>query len=144
MRIVVTAALLTVLAASGMAQDDADEKAIREAVQAVPAALNERDWEAAAAPFVDRGDVILPGSPRVQGREAIQALWEQGWSGVPERKITLTAKSVRQVSADVAIVDATAEFSAGEPARDRATYVMVRQDGIWKVSALRVMQAEQP
>jgi len=145
MRIVLTIALLTSFAPlEAGAQRNAAESAIREAVQKIPAALNSRDWEAAAAPFLEEGDVILPGGARIQGREAIQALWEERWADVPERKITLTARSVRQLGTDFAIVDATAEFSAGEPARDRATFIMVRRDGVWKVAALRVMQAENP
>jgi hypothetical protein len=42
----------------------------------------------------------------------------------------------------VAIVEVSARFSAGEPERDRATYVMVRRGGRWLVEALRVMPAE--
>ncbi len=121
----------------------ADERAIRELVQVVPTALNARDWAAAAAPFADDGDVILPRSPRVSGRAAISAFWEQGWSDAPDdRRIAVTIQAIRFLGPDVAIAELTAEFSAGEPARDRATYVIVRRGEAWQVAALRVMLAE--
>ena len=121
----------------------ADERAIRETVEAVPTALNARDWEAAAAPFAEDGDVLVPGSPLASGRAAIAAFWEQGWSAAPDdRRIAVTIQAIRFLSPDVAIVELTAEFSAGEPARDRATYVIVRRGEAWQVAALRVMQAE--
>jgi hypothetical protein len=54
----------------------------------------------------------------------------------------LTVQSLRFLTPDVAVADCTAEFSAGEPTRDRATYVLVRRGGAWQVAALRVMEAE--
>ena len=121
----------------------ADERAIRETVEAIPTALNARDWEAAAAPFAEDGDVLVPGSPLASGRAAIAAFWEQGWSDAPDdRRITVTIQAIRFLGPDVAIVELTAEFSVGEPARDRATYVIVRTGDAWQVAALRVMLAE--
>ena len=120
----------------------ADERAIRETVEAIPTALNARDWEAAAAPFAEDGDVLVPGSPLASGRAAISAFWEQGWSDVPDRRIAVTIQAIRFLGPDVAIVELTAEFSVGEPTRDRATYVIVRTGDAWQVAALRVMLAE--
>ena len=120
----------------------ADERAIRETVEAVPTALNARDWAAAAAPFAEDGDVLVPGSPLASGRAAIAAFWEQGWSDVPDRRIAVTIQAIRFLGPDVAIVELTAEFSVGEPTRDRATYVIVRTGDAWQVAALRVMLAE--
>ena len=59
-----------------------------------------------------------------------------------DRRIMLTVQSLRFLTPDVAVADCTAEFSAGEPTRDRATYVLVRRGGAWQVAALRVMEAE--
>jgi hypothetical protein len=44
--------------------------------------------------------------------------------------------------ASVAIADTTARFSEGEPTQDRGTWVMVRNNGAWRVAALRVLPAE--
>jgi len=121
----------------------ADERAVREVIRTTGAALNARDWEAAARVFAADGDVILPGSARVSGRTAIRAFWAKSWAGAPaQRRITLSVVSLRLLGPDVALADCTAEFSAGLPVRDRATYVLVRRGGTWQVAALRVMQAE--
>jgi uncharacterized protein (TIGR02246 family) len=120
-----------------------DEQAVRQVIQATGAALNGRDYGAAAAVFADDGDVILPRSRRVSGQQAIRAFWQETWSPAPsERRIALTVRSLRFLGADVAIADCTAEFTIGQPARDRATYVLVRRGSAWKVAALRVMDAE--
>lgn len=121
----------------------ADEQAVRQLIQATGAALNARDYAAAAGVFGADGDVILPRSRRVSGQAAIRVFWQETWSGAPaERRIALTVQSLRFLGADVAIADCTAKFTVGEPARDRATYVLVRRGGAWKVAALRVMEAE--
>jgi uncharacterized protein (TIGR02246 family) len=122
----------------------ADEQAVRQVIQETGDALNARDWDGAAAVFAEDGDVVLPRSPRVSGRSAIRTLWQERWSGAPaERKITLSVRSLRFLAPDVAIADSNAEFTAGEPTRDRATYVIVRNAGTWRVAALRVMDAEE-
>lgn len=124
-------------------QASADEQAVRQAIEATGAALNARDYDGAAAVFADDGDLILPRSRRVVGRAAIRAFWQERWSGAPaDRRIALTVQSLRFLNPDVAVVDCTAEFTVGEPTRDRATYVLVRLGGAWQVAALRVMEAE--
>lgn len=42
------------------------------------------------------------------------------------------------------MAELAADFSSGTPARDRATYVLVRRGTRWTVAALRVMPAENP
>ena len=99
-------------------QRSADEQAVRQLIQATGAALNARDYGAAAAVFAEDGDVILPHSRRVSGQPAIRAFWQETWSGAPaERRIALTVRSLRFLGSDVAIADCTAEFTAGEPTR---------------------------
>jgi uncharacterized protein (TIGR02246 family) len=130
--------------AAGQARSE-DEQAVRQVIQSTGAALNARDYGAAAAVFAEDGDVIVPRSRRVSSQPAIRAFWQEAWSGAPaQRRIALTVRSLRFLGADVAIADCTAEFTAGEPTRDRATYVLVRSGRTWNVSALRVMEAEAP
>src|SRR5690349_18331167 len=70
-----------------------DERPIRAVITATGAALNARDWDAAAAVFTEDADVILPVGPRTSGRAAIRALWQRGWGGAPaERRIALTVR----------------------------------------------------
>ncbi|HSJ30441.1 MAG TPA: SgcJ/EcaC family oxidoreductase [Longimicrobiales bacterium] len=138
-------ALMVLASASPLPAQDpsADEQAVRRAIEATGVALNARDYAAAAAVFAENGDLILPRSRRVVGRTAIRAFWEERWSQAPvERRITLTVQSLRFLTPDVAVADCTAEFTVGEPTRDRATYVLVRRGEFWQVAALRVFEAE--
>jgi uncharacterized protein (TIGR02246 family) len=123
----------------------ADEQPVRQLIQTLGSALNARDYGAAAAVFADDGDLMMPRSRRASGQPAIRALWQESWAGAPaQNRITITVRSLRFLGPDVAIADVTAEFTAGQPSRDRATYVLVRRGGSWKIAALRVMEAEAP
>lgn len=120
----------------------ADEAAIRAIFAESQEALNARDFAAFTANFTAEADAIVFDNPRVTGPAAIQAAFEAGWADAPEdRMITITVDSVRFVGPDVAIADASATFTSGEPAADRATGVFVRSDGGWQVGALRVYAA---
>jgi len=121
----------------------ADERAIRDAVKAVTDALNARDYAAAATLFAEDGDLVLPGAVRVSGRAAIRAEWDRVWSTAADRRIAVTVRDIRFVGPDTALAELTAEFSSGTPARDRATYVMVRRGDRWEAAALRIMPAEE-
>jgi len=122
----------------------ADERAIRETIERLTQALNGRDYAAAAAPFGEDGDLVLPGAARATGRAAVEAKWSRAWSAAGDRRIAVTVRAVRFVGSDAALAELTAEFSSGTPARDRATYVLVRRGDRWNVAALRVMPAENP
>jgi uncharacterized protein (TIGR02246 family) len=122
----------------------ADERAIRDTIARVQEALNARDYAAAAAPFGDDGDLVLPGAARVTGRVAVQAEWRRAWSAAGDRRIAVVVRSIRFTGPDAALAELTAEFSSGTPVRDRATYVLVRREDRWNVAALRVMPAEGP
>ena len=121
----------------------ADERAIRQIIDRLTQALNARDYAAAAAPFGEDGDLVLPGGARVTGRAAVEAEWSRAWSTAGDRRIAVTVREVRFIGSDEALAELTAEFSSGTP-RDRATYVFVRRGDRWKVAALRVMAAEGP
>lgn len=120
----------------------ADEAAIRAVIARTETAINGRDFAAFAALFVPDGDLINADSPRSTGAEAIRQAIEAAWANAPaERRITITVENIRFLSADIAVVDTAARFSAGDPAQDRATSAMVRRDGEWRTAALRVFPA---
>ena len=119
-----------------------DEAAIRAEVVATEAAINRRDFAGFAAQFTPDGDAIIVDSPRISGHDAIRRTFETGWADAPaNRQITITVGSIRFLSDDIAVVDNRARFSAGEPTQDRATAVMVRRDGGWRIAALRILPA---
>lgn len=146
MRILVIALVLCLLSTVqrlGAQTGSGDEQAVHALIQSVGAALNARDYAAAANLFADDGDLIFPRGPHTTGPDDIRAVWQQRWSAVsPDRRMTLTTTPARFLTPDVAVVDVRGEYSVGEPARDRATYVVVRRNGEWRVAVLRVMIAE--
>lgn len=60
-----------------------DDLAIRDLVARYADAVCRRDAEAWAATWAEDGVWQLPGAPRVQGRDAIVALWRNAMAGLP-------------------------------------------------------------
>jgi uncharacterized protein (TIGR02246 family) len=122
-----------------------DEAGIRAQVAAAEAAINRRDFAALAALYTSDGDTIIATRPRTSGPDAIRRSAEAAWAAAPSaRRLRITVDAIRFLTPDVAIADTIARFSAGEPAEDRGTWVMVRRDGVWRVGAFRVQPAERP
>ena len=123
----------------------ADEAAIRARTPQAVEAINSRNFAAFASQFTTDGDAIFPGTAKATGRAAIQQLIETGWAKAPkERHISVTIDNIRFVADDVAVVDLSATFSVGEPSKDRATAVVVRNNGEWQTAILRVYAAMNP
>ncbi len=126
----------------------ADEVAIRAQITANEAAANRLDATAVAATFAEDADFIIGDppriSPRISGRDAIRRAIETGFSTAPPLEVRITVNSIRFLSADVAIVECSGlhRYSTGD-VRDRATFVMVRRDGDWLISAVRVLPVEE-
>jgi len=117
----------------------ADEAEIRAMVAKHESEVNARDFAAFSTSFAPEGDVIVQGSPKATGPQAIQAAMEAGWASAPaDRRITLTVDQIRFVGNDAAIVDNTGRYSAADVPADRATAVLERRDGSWKIIALRI------
>ena len=144
MRIVMTAVVVFLLGAqTPTAQDDAGDAAVRARIRALEAAWNARDAAGVASGYAPDGDLILGDAPRYSGRDAIGRSSTAAWSGMPaDRRISICIDAIRHPGPDIAIAECTARFSAGEPAQDRGTWMMVRRHGAWWVAALRVMPAE--
>ena len=120
----------------------ADEAAIRAVISTVQDSLNRRDYAAFASSMAPEADLIVFDRPKATGLAAVQQAMEAGWSNAPaDRMISINIDNIRFVARDVAVIDGTATFSAGEPTSDRSTGVMVRGDGGWRTLALRVMPA---
>ena len=119
-----------------------DEAGIRAHVAGFEAALNKRDFAAFAAQFVPDGDLILVDGPTSSGQDAIRRTLEAAWANAPAaRRATITVEKIRSLGSDIAVVDASARFSEGEPTQDRGTSVVVRRDGAWRTLVLRVLPA---
>jgi uncharacterized protein (TIGR02246 family) len=119
-----------------------DEASIREHVAGFEAAINKRDFAAFAAQFAPDGDVIIGDGPISSGTDAIRRTFETGWAGAPSaRRASISVERIRFLGADIAVLDATARFSEGDPKQDRATSVVVRRNGAWKTVVLRIYLA---
>jgi len=119
----------------------ADEAAIRAQLAANFAAGNKRDASGVVATYAPDGDFMIGAGPRISGRDAMRDWIESATSKAPsDRQGSLTVDGIRFLTADVAIVESTDRFTAGEPLQDRATWIMVRRDGTWLISAARILK----
>ncbi len=137
--VLVLACGVSTLSAQGRA---ADEAAIRAQAVAVENAVNNRDAAAVVALFTPDGDEVNGDGPRVAGRAAMRQSQEAAfatWS--PTMRLNLGVTGIRFLGQDVAIVEAEGRFNEGAVRTNRATWVMVRQDGRWLFAAVRVYPA---
>ena len=130
--------------AEGEPDRSADEAAIRAKIAENEAVTNRLDATAVAATFAEDADIIIGDppriTPRISGRDAIHRAIETGYSTAPHLEMGITIDSIRFLTADVAIVECLGvhRYSTGD-VRDRATFVMVRSDEGWRISAVRVL-----
>ena len=115
------------------------------AVAAVPdrivAAWARQDAAAFADVFTADGTMILPGTYH-QGREAIRSFLEAGFAG-PYRGTRVTGRPLhlRFLGPDTALVVteggvlAPGDTAVADQRAIRATWVVVRQDGEWRLAA---------
>lgn len=128
------------LPAIAVAQDtQAAEPAIRAHIAAHAAAINQRDAAALAALFTPDADEVNVDGPRSIGRDAIRAGAQRDLAAWPTaRRFTLEVTGVRMLTPDIAIVETVATFSEGPVRSNRGTHIVVRRDGKWFTTALRV------
>src|SRR5262249_17458844 len=142
---------LMVISNPALAQNQEATAALRGRVEAFQTAWNAHDAAAVAAFFVDDADQIMGSGAVTKGRSAIEPWWRDQFAAMAKgEKLQLVATDVRMVSPDVGLIntDATTtgrhksngEFKSDE--HDRGTWVMVRRDNRWLISALRVQQAQ--
>lgn len=97
--------------------------------------------------FFDRdSDMIIGIQPRIVGREAIAASWNQYFLSIDSgRQLTVSIESMRFLSPDIALIN-VATTTGGthsetkeilESRKARGTWVVVRANGEWRISALR-------
>jgi uncharacterized protein (TIGR02246 family) len=128
------------LSAQGRA---ADEAAIRAHAVAIENALNKRDAAALALLFTTDADEVNLDGPRTAGREAMRGSWAADlakWS--PTLRFTLTVTGIRFIGPDSAIVETTGRFNEGAVRATRGTWVIVRENGKWLITMLRVYPAQ--
>jgi uncharacterized protein (TIGR02246 family) len=122
----------------------ADEAGIRALVQQLSTSINARQFATLAARrFTANADMIVGTNQKVTGWQAIQDAMVDAWADAPaERQMTVHIDSFRFLTADVAVVDTTADFTTDEPiAQERQSLVAVRGLTGWRIAAFRVYSA---
>jgi uncharacterized protein (TIGR02246 family) len=143
----VLAALVIVLTlltgGSVLAQDGhAEAAAVRAVVARYVDAREGRDAARLAALFAEDADQLVSSGEWRRGREAVVS----GGLASSARSAgarTIEVETVRFATPDVAIADGRYEIgaAAGAPARRMwTTFVMVKRDGAWRISAIRNMR----
>lgn len=129
-----------------MGQSELIADGLVEFVSAYERVWNTRDADAVAAYFAEEADMIMGAGPSVKGRAAIADWWRTYFDRIDEGRIgTFSIESARLISPDVAVVNIDSTTSARReedreklPTRlARGTWVVVRTDGGWSISALR-------
>ena len=119
----------------------ADEAAVREVVRQYVEARERRDGQAIGALFTADADQQTTAGVWRRGRAAIVPGTLASSEGNPGQR-SITVETVRFLTADVAIADGPYLIGAAGAAAARrmwATIVLVRQDGTWRIGAIRNM-----
>jgi uncharacterized protein (TIGR02246 family) len=119
-------------------------------VAAYATAWNTHQAAAVAAFFADDADMIMGNSAVVSGRPAIEEWWGAYFvANPPPRPGQFSVTGFRPLAPGVAIIDVatlTGRPGSDDPAmiarRARGTWVMVDEDGEWKILLLRGLPAE--
>ena len=112
---------------------------------------NTHDSNVLAGHFTANADMIMGNGPILEGRKAIDDWWRDYFAvQEPERGLTIEVVSTKSMTADVALLNVrtttggrTDEGVDLLPRKARGTWVLVRQDGEWHISAMRGMPTQQ-
>ena len=118
-----------------------DEAAILENRDAQNAAYNRHDAKAYAMLMAEEVDRI-DASGTVFGRSGVEQHYADLWKADSSAIARDESRNIRFVTSDVAIldIDAVVTRSSG-PARNHATFVYAKRNGVWTAVAQRVFQA---
>jgi uncharacterized protein (TIGR02246 family) len=119
----------------------ADDTAVRDLVRKYNDAREANDPKAIEALFVADADQLVSSGEWRRGRDVLVkgAMASSARTGGTR---TLTVETIRMVGQDVAIADARYEISGladGTTRKMWSTFVMAKQAGTWRISAIRNM-----
>jgi uncharacterized protein (TIGR02246 family) len=144
--IAVVLILAATSSAAAQSRPGGDDAAIRELVRLYNNAREANDPKAIEALFVADADQLVSSGEWRRGREVLVkgAMASSARTGGTR---TLTVEAIRMVTPDVAIADARYEISGltdGSTRKMWSTFVVVRQEGGWRISAIRNMLPAPP
>ncbi len=110
-------------------------------------AFHKGDARALAGFWAPDGDYIDQAGRQFKGRPAIEKMYEKAFAAQKGGKLTITVKSVRMVTSDVAIENGLTEVTpadGGPPAVAQFSAVLVKKDGTWYFESVRESPAQPP
>jgi len=123
---------------------------IRVFVAAYEDAFDLHDPDSLSAFYRDDADIIVREGPVIHGGQAIRDWWRTYFSQPRPYRVLLIIQEIRMMADDVALLNI---IGTGEPLdaggrlvptrAARATWVILRQDGEWRVAALRMLPGEE-
>jgi uncharacterized protein (TIGR02246 family) len=122
-----------------------DEHHIRQAVIAFVEHYNAHHAGDVAALYADDARMVFRDGTEVDGREAIQQSFEQGFRESPKGAISVVVDSIRLLTPDVAVEEGTTSlFPDGETlaSRGRYTVLHLKKNGRWLMQSSRVVEEE--
>jgi uncharacterized protein (TIGR02246 family) len=130
--------LILLAAASLWAQSAADKDTFRAKVQKYVDARDAQDPKSVEALFTPDADQLVSTGVWRKGRdEVVKGTLASTRNN--EGKRTLTVDSIRFVTPDVALVDCRYEISGAATRKMWSSFVFVRANGAWRISAIRNM-----
>lgn len=129
------------------AWQQADEQAVRSAVETFARAYNAHDAKAAAALFTADGEAIGREGRTAHGRAAIEQVFARAFQENPETRIEISVASVRFLGPTAALEEGScATFRApGEPAqRNRYLVFHGKQGDVWRMASAHDFPDEPP
>lgn len=140
LRVVLGTAWFVMSTAVANAEPADEEAEIRSQVELYAAAYNNRDAQGLAefwspnAVYMD-----LTTGERIEGREAIAAMFVTHFQSAGDSRLSLSIDSIRLVTPDVGIEDGRAQLivAGSEPLDTTYTAVHVKTDGVWLLDSVR-------
>jgi uncharacterized protein (TIGR02246 family) len=116
-----------------------DEAAVRAAIDSYVEAYNRGDVEAVLGHWADDAEYLLSSGERVEGREALRAVFAESLAEENRASITVTNPHVRILSDTVATEEGAATLTRPGEAPEETSYlaIYVKQGDAWKLTTVR-------
>ena len=122
---------------------------LRAFVAAYEDTFDRHDPEALSAFYRDDADILVRNGPLIHGAPAIREWWRTYFSQPRPYRVLLVIQEIEMLSDRVALLNLAVTGALDEATdaltpvrRARATWVVVREDGEWKIAALRMLPGE--
>jgi uncharacterized protein (TIGR02246 family) len=127
------------LCAAGTKGSPEDDSAIRKLLADNTAAFNQHRGDLISEASTDDFDLVNPPGTYTSGKPDLREAFTGAFRNA---KVVATIERIRYIRSDVALVDGTFEISGSDltPApKGLRTFVLVKEGGRWKITALRQM-----